>query len=62
MSSCFSADSRGWCQSDLGVRYYLLFTRGEWVNGLILAAFGAIVIGQIDNLLRPFWWVSIHKD
>lgn len=30
-----------------------LFAVGEWVDGLILAAFGAGVIGLVDNVLRP---------
>ncbi len=30
-----------------------LFAVGEWVQGLILAAFGAVVIGLVDNILRP---------
>jgi predicted PurR-regulated permease PerM len=30
-----------------------LFATGEWVDGLILTAFGAIVIGLVDNILRP---------
>jgi predicted PurR-regulated permease PerM len=30
-----------------------LFAVGEWVDGLILAAFGALVIGLVDNVLRP---------
>jgi predicted PurR-regulated permease PerM len=34
------------------VAIYLVAT-GEWIQGLILAAFGAGVIGLVDNLLRP---------
>jgi len=30
-----------------------LFAVGEWVDGLILTAFGAGVIGLVDNALRP---------
>lgn len=30
-----------------------LFAVGQWVDGLILTAFGAIVIGLADNILRP---------
>jgi predicted PurR-regulated permease PerM len=30
-----------------------LFAIGEWIKGLILVAFGAGVIGLVDNLLRP---------
>jgi predicted PurR-regulated permease PerM len=30
-----------------------LFAIGEWVQGLILAGFGAGVIGLVDNILRP---------
>ena len=30
-----------------------LFATGHWIQGLILTAFGAGVIGLIDNLLRP---------
>lgn len=30
-----------------------LFAIGEWVQGLILAAFGAGAIGLVDNILRP---------
>jgi len=30
-----------------------LFAIGEWVQGLVLIAFGAGVIGLVDNLLRP---------
>jgi predicted PurR-regulated permease PerM len=30
-----------------------LFAIGEWVQGLILTAFGAGVIGLVDNILRP---------
>jgi predicted PurR-regulated permease PerM len=30
-----------------------LIVSGEWVNGLILVAFGVLVIGLVDNLLRP---------
>lgn len=31
---------------------YLLVT-GDWTKGLFLAAYGALVIGMVDNLLRP---------
>lgn len=30
-----------------------LFVTGEWIKGTILMAFGVIVIGLVDNLLRP---------
>lgn len=30
-----------------------LFATGDWIQGVILAAFGAGVIGLIDNILRP---------
>lgn len=30
-----------------------LYVTGEWVKGTILMAFGVIVIGLVDNLLRP---------
>ena len=30
-----------------------LFATGEWLHGLILALFGAFVIGLVDNVLRP---------
>lgn len=30
-----------------------LFAIGEWVDGAILAGFGAFVIGLVDNILRP---------
>ncbi|ALS99296.1 AI-2E family transporter [Lacimicrobium alkaliphilum] len=30
-----------------------LFAIGEWVDGAILTAFGAVVIGLVDNILRP---------
>lgn len=30
-----------------------LFAVGEWIDGLVLAAFGAGVIGLVDNILRP---------
>src|SRR5690606_14516358 len=36
----------------LPVAIYLLLT-GQTIDALILTAFGAIVIGLIDNLLRP---------
>ena len=31
----------------------LLFLDGSWVRALILAGWGAIVVGSIDNILRP---------
>ena len=34
------------------VALYLLFT-GHWVKALILAVWGALVIGMLDNVLRP---------
>jgi predicted PurR-regulated permease PerM len=36
-----------------------LFAIGDWVQGLILIAFGAGVIGLIDNILRP---VLVGRD
>jgi len=36
-----------------------LFAVGEWGHGLILAAFGAGVIGLVDNVLRP---VLVGRD
>ena len=30
-----------------------LFVSGDWVNGPILLAYGVLVIGLVDNLLRP---------
>jgi predicted PurR-regulated permease PerM len=32
---------------------YLIAT-GSWIKGLILAAWGAFVVGTIDNVLRPY--------
>ena len=37
----------------LPVAIYLLVTGAVW-QGLVLAAYGALVIGLVDNLLRPF--------
>jgi predicted PurR-regulated permease PerM len=37
----------------LPVAIYLLVTGAVW-QGLILTAYGALVIGLVDNLLRPF--------
>lgn len=31
----------------------LLFLDGSWVRALVLAAWGGIVVGSVDNLLRP---------
>lgn len=31
----------------------LLLMEGSWVRGLILAAWGGLVVGRIDNVLRP---------
>ncbi len=31
---------------------FLIFT-GHWIKGVILIAFGALIIGTVDNLLRP---------
>lgn len=36
-----------------------LFAMGEWLDGLILTAFGAVIIGLVDNLLRP---VLVGRD
>lgn len=33
----------------------LLFLEGSWVRGLILAAWGGLVVGSIDNVLRPMF-------
>jgi predicted PurR-regulated permease PerM len=33
----------------------LLFLDGNWVRALILAAWGGIVVGSIDNVLRPMF-------
>ena len=30
-----------------------LFIDGSWIKGLILIAYGVLVIGLVDNLLRP---------
>jgi len=30
-----------------------LIAVGDWIQGIVLIAFGAVVIGLIDNLLRP---------
>src|SRR2546430_11601403 len=32
---------------------YLLAT-GSWVKAVILAAWGALIVGSIDNVLRPY--------
>ncbi|HEU4389023.1 MAG TPA: AI-2E family transporter, partial [Blastocatellia bacterium] len=32
----------------------ILFATGDWIRGLILLAYGAGVIGTIDNIIRPF--------
>lgn len=44
-----------------GVAYLLLI--GEWGKALTLTLWGMIVIGTIDNLLRPYWvssQINIH--
>ncbi len=33
----------------------LLLLEGSWVRGLILAAWGGLVVGSIDNVLRPMF-------
>jgi predicted PurR-regulated permease PerM len=32
----------------------ILFAQGAWIRGLVLVGVGALVIGSVDNLLRPY--------
>ena len=37
-----------------GPAVIILFVTGHWIKGLILIGWGAIVVAQVDNLVRPY--------
>jgi predicted PurR-regulated permease PerM len=42
------------------VAVYLLVTGAMW-QGMVLIAFGALIIGLVDNFLRPIWWAKTQR-